>query len=244
MRGHSSSALRQTGKSLINEQSMITIHREGYKFVFASLLFVIILNITAWSLFAQYALALKVLLGVSIFFFLFIAYFFRLPKFVPEIKNNNLILAPADGKIVAIEEVEEPEYFNDKRLQVSIFMSPTNVHVNRNPIGGKVVYSKYHPGNYLVAWHPKSSTLNERFTTVIQDDAQEMEILVRQIAGKLARKIENYVEEGQQVLQGTEMGFIKFGSRVDLFLPLGSKVRVELKDKVKAGTTILAELAN
>ncbi len=221
---------------------MITIHREGYRFLMAAGLFVIVLNAIAWSFFADYGIFLRILMGLSIFFFLFIAYFFRLPKYVPQVKNNNLILAPADGKVVAIEEVEEPEYFNDKRLQVSIFMSPTNVHVNRNPIGGKVVYSKYHPGNYLVAWHPKSSTLNERFTTVIQDDAEEMEILVRQIAGKLARKIENYVEEGKQVLQGDELGFIKFGSRVDLFLPLGSKVAVQLKDKVKGGKTVLAEL--
>ena len=134
------------------------------------------------------------------------------------------------------------EYFNDRRIQLSIFMSPTNVHVNRSPIAGTVKYTKYHPGDYLVAWHPKSSVLNERYTSVIQCEDNEYEILVRQIAGKLARKISNYLDEGEEVEKGEEFGFIKFGSRVDLFLPIDAKIKVGLKEKVKGGKTILAEL--
>ena len=156
------------------------------------------------------------------------------------IPDDNVIYAPADGKIVVIEQTEENEYFNDKRLQVSIFMSPTNVHVNRNPISGTVNYFKYHPGKYLVAWHPKSSKENERTTVVI--DTGEAEILMRQIAGALAKRIVNYLEEGDEVEQGKDMGFIKFGSRVDLFLPIGTKLEVEIGQKVKGNKTIIARL--
>ena len=151
------------------------------------------------------------------------------------------MISPADGKVVVIEEVEADEYFTDKRIQVSVFMSPFNVHVNRNPVGGLVKYFKYHQGKYLVAWHPKSSTENERTTTVIETPSKR-EILFKQIAGALAKRIVWYVKEGQQVSQATEMGFIKFGSRVDLLLPLDSKIKVELNQKVKGGRTVIAEL--
>jgi phosphatidylserine decarboxylase len=174
-------------------------------------------------------------------FFLTILQFFRNPtRMVPE-EADHLVYAPADGKVVVIEEAYEPEYFREKRLQVSIFMSPVNVHVNRNPVSGLVKYNKYHPGKYLVAWHPKSSTENERTTVVI--DTGETEILMRQIAGALAKRIKNYLEEGQQVVQGEDFGFIKFGSRVDVFLPLGTTLKVEIGQKVKGNKTVIAELA-
>jgi phosphatidylserine decarboxylase len=149
--------------------------------------------------------------------------------------------APADGKVVVIEEADETEYFKDRRIQLSVFMSPVNVHVNRNPISGLVKYFRYHPGKYLVAWHPKSSTENER-TTVVTENSAGVAVLFRQIAGALARRIVWYVKEGDEVEQGSQFGFIKFGSRVDLFLPLGSKIKVELNQVVKGGRTILAEL--
>ena len=150
------------------------------------------------------------------------------------------MIAPADGKVVVIEETVDNEYFNTKRLQISVFMSPLNVHVNRNPIAGEVVYSKYHKGKYLVAWHPKSSTENERHSVVIRKG--NTEILVKQIAGALAKRIINYLEVGQKVEQGEELGFIKFGSRVDLLLPVGTKVNVALNEVVKGGVTVLATL--
>ncbi|MCX8212526.1 MAG: phosphatidylserine decarboxylase family protein [Lewinella sp.] len=177
---------------------------------------------------------------VSVIFFLIILQFFRNPaRLVPE-EDDNIIYAPADGKVVVIEEAEEPEYFKDKRLQVSIFMSPVDVHVNRNPIGGEVKYNAYHPGRYLVAWHPKSSTENERTTMVIDNGSTE--ILLRQIAGALAKRIKNYVDVGDMVRQGEDFGFIKFGSRVDLFLPLGTKLEVKLNQKVKGNKTIIGRL--
>jgi phosphatidylserine decarboxylase len=166
--------------------------------------------------------------------------FFRNPRREIVIADDNIIYAPADGKIVVIEETYEHEYFNDKRLQVSIFMSPTNVHVNRNPVSGTVNYFRYHPGKYLVAWHPKSSTENERTTLVI--DNGEDEVLLRQIAGAMAKRIVNYVQEGDTVMQGHDFGFIKFGSRVDLFLPLDAKVEIEMGQKVKGNKTIIARL--
>jgi phosphatidylserine decarboxylase len=151
------------------------------------------------------------------------------------------IIAPADGKVVVLEEVEEPEYFKDKRLQLSIFMSPTNVHVNRYPISGLVKYTKYHPGKYLVAWHPKSSTENERNTVVVGNETAE--ILMRQIAGKFAKKIVCYAKVNQEADQGSEFGFIKFGSRVDLYLPLGTPIHVKLNQKVRGGETILGKMS-
>ncbi|MEL6989671.1 MAG: phosphatidylserine decarboxylase family protein, partial [Bacteroidota bacterium] len=166
--------------------------------------------------------------------------FFRNPIRSIDTYNNDWIYAPADGKVVVIEEAEEPEYFKDKRLQISIFMNPANVHVNRNPVSGKVKYYKYHPGKYLVAWHPKSSTENERTTSVINNGNHD--ILVRQIAGAMAKRIVNYLETGDSVKQGEDMGFIKFGSRVDIFLPLDAKVKVDLEQKVKGNKTVIAEL--
>jgi len=164
--------------------------------------------------------------------------FFRNPKRIVTISDNQII-APVDGKVVVIEEVFESEYFKDKRLQVSIFMSPINVHVTRYPVNGKVNFSKYHPGKYLVAWHPKASTENER-TTIVVENRIFGEILYRQIAGALAKRIVNYAEAGMQVIQGTDAGFIKFGSRVDLFLPLGTQVEVKLNQKAIGGKTIIA----
>lgn len=156
--------------------------------------------------------------------------------------EEGAIIAPADGKVVVVEETTEGEYFKDRRLQISIFMSVKNVHINRNPISGQVKYFKYHPGKYLLAWNPKSSTDNERTTFVIEDEDDNVEIMMRQIAGTVARRIKFYVEEGDEVTQGSEIGFIKFGSRVDLYLPLDSKVEVKIGEKVKGGQTVIARV--
>jgi len=177
---------------------------------------------------------------LSFLLFIIILQFFRSPSRTI-IPDDETILCPADGKIVIIEEVEEPEYFKGTRLQVSVFMSPINVHVNRNPISGKVNFFKYHPGKYLVAWHPKSSLLNER-TTLVLEHQNGKEVLVRQIAGALARRIVWYVKEGDQVVQGDQFGFIKFGSRVDLYLPIGTEISVKIGQKVSGGITILGKL--
>ena len=182
----------------------------------------------------------KTILSVSLVFFILILQFFRNPS-RKTIINDSHVIAPADGTVVVIEDVEETEYFKDKRKQVSIFMSPINVHVNRNPISGLVKYAKYHPGKYLVAWHPKSSTENERTTVVIANC--KAEVLFRQIAGALAKRIVYYVKEGQQVQQGNEMGFIKFGSRIDLYLPLTAQINVQLQEKTRGGETVIATLA-
>jgi phosphatidylserine decarboxylase len=171
--------------------------------------------------------------------FLFIISFFRIPRRQLTI-GNDLIVCPADGKVVVIEEVYDEEYFKDKRLQVSVFMSPANVHVNRNPVTGEVVYNQYHKGKFLVAWHPKSSTENERHTAVIRHPKGE--VLVKQIAGALAKRIVNYLSVGQKVEQTAELGFIKFGSRVDLLLPLGTKIDVKLNEVVKGGVTVIGSL--
>ncbi|ESU18467.1 psd protein [Flavobacterium cauense R2A-7] len=175
---------------------------------------------------------------LALFMLIMVLQFFRNPKRVVAI-NDNHIIAPVDGKVVVIEEVFEPEYFKDKRLMVSIFMSPINVHVTRYAVNGLVKFSKYHPGKYLVAWHPKASEENER-TTVVVENRVFGEILYRQIAGALARRIVNYAQEGMQVVQGTDAGFIKFGSRVDLYLPLGTQVNVKLNEKAVGGKTIIA----
>jgi len=172
----------------------------------------------------------------SLFLYAFIVSFFRNPKRLIPIGENNVI-APADGKVVVMEEVMETEYFNEKRLQVSIFMSPANVHVNRSPIDGEIKYFKYHPGRYLVAWHPKSSTDNERTSLVIENES--FSVLVRQIAGKLARRIVYYVEQGDEIERGEEFGFIKFGSRIDLFLPLTTEIQVHIGQKVRGGETVI-----
>lgn len=212
------------------------IHREGYRFISATAIILLLIN-TLLKYFNPVSNNVQLAIGIiSIVFFIFIVSFFRIPHRLFNF-GDTTIIAPADGKIVVIEEVEEPEYFKDKRIQVSIFMSPTNVHVNRNPVNGEVKYAKYHPGKYLVAWHPKSSTKNERFTVVY--DSGDFQILVRQIAGKLARKIVNYLKEGDVVKQCDEFGFIKFGSRVDLFLPMDTEICVDLKQKVKGGITVI-----
>lgn len=217
---------------------MLRFHREGYKII----LLTCIVVIAGIFLSEKYIGTFWVLKSVQIallVFLLLILQFFRNPKRVTEI-NEDHIIAPVDGKVVVIEEVKEAEYFNDKRLQVSIFMSPLNVHVTRYALGGEVTYSKYHPGKYLVAWHPKASTDNERTTIVIKNTAFG-EVLYRQIAGALAKRIVNYAKEGEQVVQGTDAGFIKFGSRVDVFLPLGTTLNVGLGDKVKGGVQVIAK---
>lgn len=218
----------------------MTIHREGYKTIAITTLLVGALNIFLyWYLGTSMLWLCSIVLAVSVIFLLFIVSFFRIPSRQLTI-DDGLIIAPADGKVVVIEETVDDEYFKTKRLQVSIFMSPANVHVNRNPISGEVVYNKYHKGKYLVAWNPKSSTENERHSAVIKKG--DKEILVKQIAGALAKRIVNYLEVGQQVKQCNELGFIKFGSRVDLLLPVGTKVEVALNQHVQGGVTVIARL--
>jgi len=216
----------------------MTIHKEGYVIILTTLAILLVLNVGAHFLWADNKLVQNVGYAASVVFFLLIVQFFRSPDrtLVP---NENLIMAPADGKVVVIEEVEEPEYFQGRRKQVSIFMSPLNAHVNWYPIGGEIQYVKYHPGKYLVAWHPKSSTLNERTTIVVKDE-QGREILIRQIAGAVARRIVYYAEEKQEVIQGGQLGFIKFGSRVDVYLPLDAEVMVELEQSVSGSRTPIA----
>jgi phosphatidylserine decarboxylase len=218
----------------------MTIHKEGYSSIDLCILFIFVLNAVIQFYFADVYLLRWVIYILSFALFVIILQFFRSPKITIN-SDDNMVLCPADGKVVVIEETEEPEFLKDKRIQISVFMSPINVHINRNPISGLVTYFKYNPGKYLVAWHPKSSTENER-TTVVTENGSGTPILFRQIAGALARRIVWYVKEGDQVKQGEEFGFIKFGSRVDIFLPLGSDVRVNIGEIVKGGQTILAEL--
>lgn len=213
-------------------------HKEGYTTLAIAVLFIFIINAVADYYDApQYVK--WIIYALSAFLFITVVQFFRSPKKIV-IPQDGTILCPADGKVVVIEETEENEYFHDRRIQVSIFMSPVNVHVNRNPISGLVTFFKYHPGKFLVAWHPKSSTDNERTTVVVKDKA-EREVLFRQIAGALARRIVWYVKENDQVVQGNEFGFIKFGSRVDLFLPLGTEINVNIGDKVTGAKTIIGK---
>lgn len=215
------------------------IHKEGTLILLTFLLVLLALNALIFFFAAAFFIIGIVL---SVILYIMVLQFFRNPTRKISEPNDKIVYAPADGKVVVIEETFEPEYFQDQRIQVSIFMSPTNVHVNRNPIGGTVRYLKYHPGKYLVAWHPKSSTENERTTVVI--DTGRHEVLVRQIAGAMARRIRNYLRADMVVEQGTEMGFIKFGSRVDLFLPLDTKIELSLDQKVKGNQTIVARLAD
>lgn len=217
----------------------MTIHKEGYTILFVLLLILFGINWAAGYFFPQAQLMQQILLGISLIFYLIILQFFRSPIFTVE-KNENNIIAPADGKVVVIEETEEPEFFKDRRKQISIFMSPINVHVNRMPVGGVIKYYKYHKGKYLVAWHPKSSTENER-TTVVAEMKNGKQILFRQIAGALAKRIKCYVSEGQALEQGDEFGFIKFGSRVDIFLPINAKVLAKPGDKTTGGKTVIAQ---
>lgn len=213
-------------------------HKEGYKIIFISLVSFVAAIILIDEFTASIPWLRMTLMLVVLFFFVMILQFFRNPKRTVAL-NESHIIAPVDGKVVVIEEVFEAEYFKDKRLQVSIFMSPINVHVTRYAMSGKINFSKYHPGKYLVAWHPKASTENERTTVVIENNTFG-EILYRQIAGALAKRIVNYAQEGTQVVQGEDAGFIKFGSRVDLYLPLGTKVNVKLNEKAVGGKTIIA----
>jgi len=215
----------------------IKIHKEGHKILTVLGLFFILVNFGVYWYFPKALMAAGI---ISFVLYILVLQFFRNPTREITLTDDNLVYAPADGKIVTIEEVVENEYFKSKKLQVSIFMSPVNVHVNRNPVSGTVNYFKYHPGKYLVAWHPKSSTENERTTVVINNG--EEEILLRQIAGFLAKRIVNYVNEGEKVEQGEDMGFIKFGSRVDMFLPLDAKIDVKIGQKVKGNKTIIARL--
>ena len=214
---------------------MKLIHKEGYRIIFTTIVILLGLNY-AITYFSIEWLNTVTLIASIIFFFL-ILQFFRNPMRKVTASENEVV-APADGKVVVIEEVEETEYFKDKRLQVSIFMSPINVHVNRYPINGKVQYAKYHPGKYLVAWHPKSSTENERTTVVVEND--KIAVLFRQIAGALARRIVMYSKENDIAIKGEDFGFIKFGSRVDLFFPLGTKIEVQLNQVVIGNKTIIA----
>lgn len=212
-------------------------HKEGYKIILITFL-LIVGCIFIIDIFVSTEWLRTVIMLILLAFLILILQFFRNPKRYTNL-NNKQVVSPVDGKVVVIEEVFEKEFFNEKRLQVSVFMSPINVHVTRYPIGGKVVFSKYHPGKYLVAWHPKASEENER-TTVVIENRIFGEILYRQIAGALARRIVNYAQKGMHVTQGTDAGFIKFGSRVDLFLPLGTQVNVKLNDKAVGGKTIIA----
>lgn len=218
----------------------MTIHREGRTLLFVLLLILFGINWAVSHFLPGNTLIQNLVIGFSVGFYLLILQFFRNPVFTIS-KNDKYVLAPADGKVVVIEETEETEYLKGKRKQVSIFMSPVNVHVNRMPVGGSISFFKYHTGKYLVAWHPKSSTENERTTVVVKTN-NGVEILFRQIAGALARRIKCYVQEGQHLEQGDEFGFIKFGSRVDIYLPLDATITVNMNDVTKGGRTVIAHL--
>jgi len=217
----------------------MTIHREGYISIIIATVLLAVIYFLSRKYLGHLPLLHYPLVIVAFLLWFWTLWFFRIPGRV-HTTGENLVVAPADGKVVVIEEVFEPEYFKDTRLQVSIFMSPINVHQNLNPISGVVKYFKYHPGKYLVAWHPKSSTLNERTSYVIGNG--KVDILSRQIAGALARRIAYYVKEGDTVQQTKEFGFIRFGSRVDVFLPVGTPVNVKIGDITQGGVTVLAEL--
>ena len=212
-------------------------HKEGHKIILLAFITVVIITLLLDYFSINHKTYIQIFLIIQL---IIVLQFFRNPKRITNFGDNNIV-SPVDGKVVVIEEVFEPEYFKEKRIQVSIFMSPINVHVTRYPIGGQVTYSKYHPGKYLVAWHPKSSTENERTSIVIKNENCG-EILYRQIAGALAKRIVNYAKESSYVNQGDDAGFIKFGSRVDLFLPLDTKINVNLNQKVKGAEDIIARV--
>jgi phosphatidylserine decarboxylase len=219
----------------------MTIHREGYKTIAISVLFFALINLPSFYFISAHLPWLTgVIFLVTLALLLFLISFFRVPARSLS-KGDNLVICPADGKVVVIEEIFDDEYFKDRRLQISIFMSPANVHQNLNPMSGEVVYRQYNKGKYLVAWHPKSSTENERYSVVIRNSHGE--VLVKQIAGALAKRIVNYLSVGQKVAQSVEMGFIKFGSRVDVLLPVGTQVSVRLNQMVLGGVTVLAKWA-
>ena len=217
---------------------MIRFHKEGNAIIGITLTILFALNYVVSLVTIKEWLICSVL-GISIIFLALVLQFFRNPKRAV-VLNENHIIAPADGKVVVIEETVETEYYKDKRIQVSIFMSPLNVHVNRYPLSGEVKYAKYHPGKFLVAWHPKSSTENERTTVVVENN--KLSVLFRQIAGAVAKRIVMYSTEGDTAIQGDDFGFIKFGSRVDLFLPLNARINVQIDEKVKGNQTIIASI--
>lgn len=218
----------------------MTIHKEGYLTILVTVFVLTVINVILFYFFSE---SQGITIGGYVFSLIalvIILQFFRSPSLKPNL-NSKEIFSPADGKVVVIEKVRENEYFKDERIQVSIFMSPVNVHINRFPVSGTVKYVKYHPGSYLVAWHPKSSAENERTTIVVAHESSKYEVLFRQIAGALARRIVFYCREGEPAMQSSEFGFIKFGSRVDVFLPLDCKIKVQLNQKVKGGLTSIAE---
>ena len=217
---------------------MIRFHKEGNAIIGITLTILFALNYVVSLVTIKEWLICSVL-GISIIFLALVLQFFRNPKRAV-VLNENHIIAPADGKVVVIEETVETEYYKDKRIQVSIFMSPLNVHVNRYPLSGEVKYAKYHPGKFLVAWQPKSSTENERTTVVVENN--KLSVLFRQIAGAVAKRIVMYSKEGDTAIQGDDFGFIKFGSRVDLFLPLNARINVQINKKVKGNQTIIASI--
>ena len=219
---------------------IMSIHKEGYKILVFGFIILLIINILVSIIWVDIELIRWAFIICSLMLYVFLLFFFRLPsrKLDPD---PTLVYAPADGKVVVIEETMENEYFKDMRLQISVFMSPFNVHTNRYPVSGRIKYVGYHPGHNMVAWHPKSSELNERSTIVIETKTGT-EILIRQIAGAVARRIVTYSKENQEVMQGDELGFIKFGSRVDVFLPLGTEVEVPILQLVKANKTIIAKI--
>jgi phosphatidylserine decarboxylase len=226
--------------SPFQKNANMTIHREGYKSIAIGTIIFIALNLLmSWLFSSSLAWLCIVFFIATLGLLLFLVSFFRIPARTLTI-NDGQIICPADGKVVVIEETVDEEYFKTKRLQVSVFMSPANVHVNRNPIDGEVVYNQYHKGKYLVAWNPKSSTENERHSVVLKKG--DKEILVKQIAGALAKRIVNYLEVGTKVKQTDEFGFIKFGSRVDMLLPIGTKLNVQLNEVVKGGVTVIGTL--
>jgi len=214
---------------------MNLIHKEGYRIIATTIIILLALNYLVGL--SEINWLNKLIQITSLILLVLVLQFFRNPKRIITAKENEVV-APADGKIVVIEEVDEPEFFKDKRIQVSIFMSPVNVHVNRYPINGTVKYTKYHPGKYLVAWHPKSSTLNERTTVVVEND--KIALLFRQIAGAVARRIVLYAKKDAVAKKGEDYGFIKFGSRVDVFFPIGTMINVEMNQVVKGNKTVLA----
>ncbi len=216
------------------------VHKEGYKILGFGFLILLVINLSVIFSMSENEFAKWSIIVSSLMFYIFLLFFFRFPARVLE-TDPGLIYAPADGKVVVIEETMVNEYFHDVRLQVSIFMSPFNMHSNRYPVSGRIKYVCYHPGHYMVAWHPKSSELNERSTVVIERE-DGTEIMIRQIAGAVARRIVTYSKENQEVPQGGELGFIKFGSRVDIFLPLGTEIEIPILQQVKANKTIIAKI--
>jgi phosphatidylserine decarboxylase len=216
------------------------IHKEGKKILIILLIFLILLNWVVLQFVSSSDVLRWTILGGSLLLFLFVLQFFRHPEIL--VTENDLhILAPADGKVVVVEKTFEPEYLKEERIQISIFMSPLNVHVNRSPMKGVIRYFNYHPGKYLVAWHPKSSTENER-TTMVLENPKGLAIVVRQIAGIMARRIKFYVREGDNLQQGQEYGFIRFGSRLDVFVPLSAQIKVNPGEWTRAGVTVIASL--